>query len=330
MGAGNRVTVLAGLLGGILACGGGDEAERPRTTPLGHAREARADGPGNEPPVIERVSLDPRDPLPGSEVRATVRAVDPEGDELSFAYEWRLDGERQPADGPALRLEHASKGQELEVRVRASDGESESQIGLATATLSNRRPEILGLRVDPLQEVPRGGTVVVSPHARDADGDSLEFSFHWTVNGRALEEQGESLSTEGLARGDEILVEVVASDGEEESARFASAPVRVGNAPPEIVSSPGSGFEGGVFRYRLEATDPDGDRGLRFRLLSGPEGMTVDPVLGEVHWKPRRDQTGTHTVDVAVEDPSGGAGAQKFEVTVREVEAEQVPAAQEE
>jgi hypothetical protein len=35
-------------------------------------------------------------------------------------------------------------------------------------------------------------------------------------------------------------------------------------------------------------------------------------------------------VDVAVEDPAGGSGAQKFEVTVQEVEAEQAPAAQEE
>jgi hypothetical protein len=314
----------------VLGCGGGEEADRPATTPVGQARARHANGPGNDAPLIERVGLDPADPLPGSEVRATVRAVDPEREELTFRYEWLLDGERLPGDGAALRLEHAAKGQELEVRVHASDGENESEVAIQRVTLSNQRPEILGLRVDPLSEVARGATVVVSPHARDGDGDPLEFAYHWTVNGRALDETGESLSTEGLRRGDEILVEVVASDGEAESARFASAPVRVGNAPPQIVSAPGRGFEGGVFRYLLEATDPDGDRGLRFRLLSGPEGMTVDPVLGEVLWRPRRDQTGTHTVDVVVEDPAGGAGAQKFEVTVSEVEAEQAPAAQEE
>jgi hypothetical protein len=279
---------------------------------------------------VQRVNLEPEEPLPGGEVRATVRVTDPDGDPVTLAYEWRLDGERLPADGPTVRLEHAAKGQELEVRVRASDGASRSAELRESTTVANAPPVVLGLRVDPQEEVARGATVLVSPHALDADGDPLEFRYRWTVNGRPLAERGESLSTAGLRRGDEILVEVVASDGDAESPRFVSAPVHVGNAPPAIVSSPGAGFEGGVFRYRLEARDPDGDRGLRYRLLSGPAGMTVDPVLGEVQWKPRRDQTGTHTVDVAVEDPSGGSGAQKFEVTVREVEAEQAPAAQEE
>jgi hypothetical protein len=316
------------LAGIALACGGGDEPPKPVTTPMGH--RAVTDAPGNQPPVVERVSLEPQEPLPGSEVRATVKAADPDGDPVTLAYEWRLDGERLRTDGPAVRLEYAAKGQELEVRVRASDGTSQSAPVRESTTIANQRPEVMGLRVDPLEEVARGGTVVVSPHAQDADGDPLEFRYRWTVNGREVEEEGESLSTDGLRRGDEILVEVVASDGDAESARFVSAPVRVGNAPPAIVSSPGAGFEGGVFRYRLEARDPDGDRGLRYRLLSGPEGMTVDPVLGQVEWKPRRDQTGKHTVDVAVEDPAGGSGAQKFEVTVQEVEAEQAPAAQEE
>lgn len=319
---------LASVLGVFLACGGGEEPDRAATTPMGRSRPAaHLDGGANGAPEIERVSLEPRDPLPGSEVRVTARVADPEGDRVTLAYEWRLDGARLPGDGPALRVEHASKGEELVVRVTASDAESESEPAVARATIGNQRPELLSLRVDPLAEVVRGGTILVSPHARDGDGDPLEFAYRWSVNGRELAERGASLSTEGLRRGDEIRVEVVATDGEAESTRLASAPVRVGNAPPEIVSAPASGFEGGVFRYRLEARDPDGDRGLRFRLLSGPEGMMVDPVLGEVRWKPRADQTGTHAVDVVVEDPSGGAGAQKFEVTVREVEAEQAPAA---
>jgi hypothetical protein len=319
-----------GLAALALACGGGDETQAPATKPMGHARAAAQDAPGSQPPTIDRVSLEPHEPLPGSEVRATVRATDPDGDPVTLAYEWRLDGAPLRADGPAVRLEYAAKGQQLEVRVRASDGTSESAPARESTTVGNQRPEVLGLRVDPLEEVARGGTVVVSPHAQDADGDALEFRYRWTVNGRPLEEEGETLATQGLRRGDEILVEVIASDGEAESARFASAPVRVGNAPPTIVSSPGAGFEGGVFRYRLEARDPDGDRGLRYRLLSAPEGMTLDPVLGEIRWKPRHDQAGTHTVDVAVEDPAGGSGAQKFEVTVREVEGEQAPAAKEE
>jgi hypothetical protein len=324
-------TARLALAGFALACGGGEEETRPQTTPMGHSRAQRAtDGGENQPPVIERVSLEPVDPPAGSEVRATVKVSDPEGDRVSLAYAWRLDGERLGGDGPAVRLLHAAKGQQLEVRITPSDASGAGEPVFERAVVGNQRPELLGLAVDPPAEVARGASLLVSPHAQDADGDPLEFSYRWTVNGREVAERGAKLSTEGLRRGDEIRVAVVASDGDSESTRLESAPIRVGNSPPKIVSSPGSHFEGGVFRYTLEARDPDGDRGLRFRLLSGPEGMTVDPVLGEIRWKPRRGQAGVHGVDVVVEDPSGGAGAQKFEVTVREEEAEQSPAAQEE
>jgi len=317
------------LAGFVLACGGGEEEPRSQTTPMGQSRARGATGAGaNQPPVIERVSLEPVDPPAGSEVRATVRVSDPEGDAVHLAYAWRLDGERLPGDGPAVRLVHAAKGQQLELRVTPSDASGVGEAVFERALVGNQRPELLGLAVDPPAEVARGASVLVSPHAQDADGDPLEFSYQWKVNGRGVAGSGPKLSTEGLRRGDEIRVVVIASDGDSQSARLESAPVRVGNSPPQIVSSPGSHFEGGVFRYALEARDPDGDRGLRFRLLSGPEGMTVEPVLGEIRWKPRRGQAGTHGVDVVVEDPSGGAGAQKFEVTVREVEAEQTPAEQ--
>jgi hypothetical protein len=78
----------------------------------------------------------------------------------------------------------------------------------------------------------------------------------------------------------------------------------------------------GAFQYCIEAEDPDGDRRLRYRLLKGPDGMTVDPVLGDVRWKPAADQAGTHPIDLVVEDPDGAASAQSFEITVREVESD--------
>jgi hypothetical protein len=104
-----------------------------------------------------------------------------------------------------------------------------------------------------------------------------------------------------------------------------SAVVRVANAAPEIVSRPEMAWVNGTFRYQVEARDPDGDRSLRFRLLEAPTGMRLDPVLGELSWKPTPEQAGSHVVDLAVEDPQGASVAQRFELTVRASEVE-VPA----
>ena len=114
------------LAGIAFACGGGDEPPKPVTTPMGH--RAVTDAPGNQPPAVERVSLEPQEPLPGSEVRATVKATDPDGDPVTLRYEWRLDGERLRSDGPAVRLEYATRGQELEVRVRVHEPGQEDDV----------------------------------------------------------------------------------------------------------------------------------------------------------------------------------------------------------
>jgi hypothetical protein len=71
-----------------------------------------------------------------------------------------------------------------------------------------------------------------------------------------------------------------------------------------------------VFRYRVQAKDADGDTGFRYRLAQSPEGMTITSGYGSIEWRPRRDQGGTHTVEVMVEDADGGQGGQRFEVAV--------------
>ncbi len=78
-----------------------------------------------------------------------------------------------------------------------------------------------------------------------------------------------------------------------------------------------------MFRYAVEAEDPDGDRLLRYRLDEAPEGMVIDSVLGEVSWRPAQGQTGVHPVKIVVRDSSGLETSQSFQVTVREASTEE-------
>jgi hypothetical protein len=103
--------------------------------------------------------------------------------------------------------------------------------------------------------------------------------------------------------------------------------VEIANAPPEILSAPGGLDDDGVFRYAIEARDPDGDRKLRYHLNDGPEGMTVGPVSGEILWRPSTAHAGVHAVEVVVEDSEGANAVQKFEITIEIEEHEAAPAA---
>jgi|GEM_PF-616042 hypothetical protein len=82
--------------------------------------------------------------------------------------------------------------------------------------------------------------------------------YQWYVNGELLKEGNEStLSTEGLERGDSVMVKVKTREGE-----FVSEPVTIVNAPPVIRKAlllPVSPKRGDILRVEVEAEDPDGD-----------------------------------------------------------------------
>jgi len=305
------------IVAACLAAGcGGDEASAPDAA--GTAPLAPSTSGENQPPRIERVRLEPAEPEPGDHVRAVVTVRDPEGDRVTQEFRWELAGVPLDASGAEIELRGAAKGDALEVVVTASDGSAESEPARAATAVANRRPVLENVALQPVGSVLPGQPAVATPMASDPDGDSVEFRYRWTVNQAAveLEEEGGTFATAGLAPGDEIRVQVVASDGESESDAVWSGVLLVGNAAPEIVSTPSAVAPGQPFRYRVEARDPEGDRSLRYQLRKGPEGMSLNPILGEVHWQPRPDQVGQHPVEIAVEDSRGARVVQAFELTV--------------
>jgi hypothetical protein len=301
----------------LAACGGDAPAPSGRSL---SAPAAAAPAAANQPPQVERVTLDPSEPRAGQDVVARVQALDPDGDAVELQYVWILDGRRVAERGASLQVpEDARKGIAIEVEVTAHDGRLGSEPVVAYTRVANRSPELLGVRVEPVDGLKVGSELVAVAEARDPDGDSVDFRYSWRVNGRPAEADGERFSTAGLARGDEVQVRAVARDGESETPPLDSAPVALGNSAPTITSTPGGATPDGSFHYAVQTRDPDGDRNLRFSLAQGPEGAHIDPVLGEVRWSATRAHVGTHAFEVVVTDGHGGEARQRFEVDVREV-----------
>jgi hypothetical protein len=311
-GAWAEVVGAAMVLGFALACGS-SETHTPSGPSMAQAPPTRS---GNRPPVVESVRLEPVDPKPGEHVRAIAQGSDPDGDPVEFKYLWRIDGRPLPDTTSEVSIGPVAKGARIEVTVVGNDGHLESQPVVQTTTVANQPPQLVAIQLEPPGEINVGSPVVANPQAVDPDGDPITYHYSWWVNGHEAGGDDPSLDTSKLRRGDTVKVRVVATDGIDESNAIESPPLRVGNAPPKITSSPGGLDQDGTFRYAIQAVDPDGDRTLRYSLVKGPEGMTVDSLSGLVQWKPGATQTGKQAVEVAVDDQQGGKASQRFELNV--------------
>ena len=126
--------------------------------------------------------------------------------------------------------------------------------------------------------------------ATDPNGDTLTYKLLSSPNGMQINSTSGLISWDTVAsnKGNHaVLVEV--SDGrggvstQSYSLSVIDAPP---NRPPVFTSNPVvDAAINTPYRYDADARDPDSDA-LTYSLGYGPEGMTVNPVTGEVRWTP--------------------------------------------
>ncbi len=72
-----------------------------------------------------------------------------------------------------------------------------------------------------------------------------------------------------------------------------------------------------AYTYPAVAADLDGNA-LTFSVVTGPQGLTINPVSGLVTWSPAADELGTNNVMLAVTDGHGGTATQAYAVIVQQ------------
>lgn len=271
---------------------------------------------GNRPPVIHSVEIDPRAAVSDQLLRAVVDSSDPDGDFVRLSFSWYQNGSLISEGESSVMLGDIDREDRIEVRVVGTDGQLETPVEVARVGAGNRAPYMTRVYLTPDNQLIRRGEVLMAhPEGSDLDNDELSFSYRWTANGREVSTERE-LDTSDFKRGDKIVAEVVASDGQEESNPKESYEIEMSNSPPIITVLPKLQVSDGELRYVFEATDADGDRNLRFWVEDGPDGMQMDSLSGELRWRPRADQTGVHPVQVGVKDGFGDGTQFEFQVTV--------------
>ena len=239
-------------------------------------------------PLIRELSIEPRNPYASDSLRAVYRLYNHCGGPFSLENVWVVNGSVLDGYfGGLLPPGHASKGDIVEFRLHAS-GDRQSMTRTFRVTVRNSPPDLQAMLSPDHPETT--DDIALGFHASDADGDPVETTIRWSINGSVVSDiDSATLPAARYRKNDVIGVLVTASDGEAQTSREmevtirdAAPVIRVSGAPVSVNFADRVGFNATV-------TDADGDDlgSFRFGVDYGPLGMTIDPVSGRVQWDAR-------------------------------------------
>ncbi len=271
----------------------------------------------NGPPLITSVSIVPQNPNKDSELGVVIRSQDPEGDPVTYAYQWVKDEEEILEENKnILGSEHLRRGDMIQVKVTPSDGKAEGTPFLSPPVkILNSQPVIEEVWIEP-KIAYASDRLRALVKGVDRDGDSINYTYQWTKNGALLAEENTDLLEKGrFKRGDTIAVMITPDDRENQGVSKKSQPITIVNSPPIIVSSPPTSIEGSDYVYQVKAHDPDNDP-VSFAIKSAPKGMEIDKETGLIRWIIQWKDRGAHSIEIETSDPDGGKSSQRFVLNV--------------
>ena len=271
----------------------------------------------NSPHVITSVAISPIKPNKESELNLFIQSHDPDGDPVTYHYQWMKNDEEIPGEnGSILRGENIRKGDLIRVRVTPNDRKEDGKPFLSNPVrIVNSQPIIQEIRIEPKTACARDN-LKVFVKSSDLDGDSIYYTYQWEKNGVILSEEKKEILEKGqFKKGDSITVTVTPDDREVVGKPKKSEPLVISNSPPMIVSSPATSVEGPTYVYQVKANDPDGDPVL-FTLKSGPKGMKIDNNTGLVQWEIGKEDKVSHLIEIEASDNSGAKSFQRYTLAV--------------
>ncbi|HEX8913739.1 MAG TPA: FG-GAP-like repeat-containing protein, partial [Humisphaera sp.] len=218
-----------------------------------------------------------------------------------------------------------------DVSVRAVNADGKHLVSLAPSEVVTGRDFVNAL-ADPSNRAPAftstpptrattGTAYRYDADATDADNDAVVYELLSGPSGMTIVAATGLLDwTPSADQTGTFPVRVRASDGRggltDQSFTVRLGTATADNAPPKITTvAPTTATRGTVYRYDVNATDPDGDP-VTFALTAGPQGATINPATGLVTLDTTSLATGTYDLSVRAVDPFGAADVQTFQLQV--------------
>jgi hypothetical protein len=299
----NLVAILSLLsLAGVLSCEG--------------QRGAPPASKANAPPSISAIHIIPEKPTQGSDLTVSVESKDPEGDPITYAYQWiENDEEISGEEKSVLNCGRFKKGDFIRVKATPSDATGKGNPSVSSPIrILNSPPELLELRIEPKVAFASDPLKAIS-RSEDKDGDFVYLVYRWEKNGVELREEKTNTLGGVFKKGDSISVTVTPDDREAAGAPRTSDAILISNSPPVITSSPPSQVKGNAYLYQVKVNDPDNDP-ITFALKSGPKGMKIDKASGLVQWEIQKEDKGTYSVEIEASDNAGAKSIQSYTLAV--------------
>ncbi|MDP2278590.1 MAG: Ig-like domain-containing protein [Nitrospirota bacterium] len=237
--------------------------------------------------------------------RSSVLSLTSKGFNLSDAeIEWMVNGNPVIGETAAqFKAIGAKKGDTVQAKAMVKDREISSNI----VKVKNAAPELNKIKIMP-ETFKAGDVLYVDVSGSDIDGDDVTILFEWTKNGEPAGK--EKQIGVPIKRGEKISIKITPFDGEN-----YGQPVilhrEIRNLPPMIVEHKRFTFDGNVYAYQVNATDPDSDP-LTYSLKTAPSGMTIGQSTGLIQWTVPQDFKGKAEVAVVASDNHGGEALQSF------------------
>ena len=129
--------------------------------------------------------------------------------------------------------------------------------------------------------------VIAVPVLADPSLENVNYQFQWFVNNKEIPATTSSLLEKAnFKKGALLYCQVKAVSPAGESPWFKSEIIRINNALPVLNLAPVPAFAApGIFRYKINASDPDNDE-LTF-MVTAPEneGISLEVESGLMSWK---------------------------------------------
>ena len=215
---------------------------------------------GNSAPSYTSVSLSPTSPTESDTLTCTpAGASDIDGDTVSATYAWRVNGSTISATTATLSGTNFSKGQSVVCDATPTDGTSSgTAVTSNTVTVLNSAPTLTSVSISPSSPTASSTLTCTPSGGADADGDTISYTYAWTVNGTS---RGSTSTLSGVFKGaDAVVCSVTPSDGSA-SGTAKTASVTISNSAPVISTvtlTPISPTSADTLTCTPAATDVDG------------------------------------------------------------------------
>lgn len=222
----------------------------------------------NGVPTAPVVEIAPASPASSQDLLAAIvtESVDPEGDPVSYTYEWLRNGVVDPAWTSALVLASAtSRADTWTVRVTPHDDDASGPYGTDEVVVTNAPPTVQTATIAPDPAFTDDVLAAVATTADD-DGDAVTVTWDWQVNGVSVGVSGDQLDGRvHFDRDDLVQAVATANDGSADSPTVGSNVITVANTPPSAPAvavaptTPIEGVDDLVCSIAAPATDADSD-----------------------------------------------------------------------